>query len=124
MEGLPVWASKLVEPRCVGLEAHGQVYGGRWEFNTVGRPADGPCGTWWDPGGRKLASRRSEVEKAAWASVQIIKDSDGFAPPTGVYLSLCTRGSCVIPGVESLDYIRGGALGRGVAVPWSFHFLF
>ena len=35
----------------------------------------------------ELASRRSEVEKAAWASDQSIGDLDGFAPPMGMYLS-------------------------------------
>ena len=35
----------------------------------------------------ELASRRSEVEEAAWASDQNIKDLDRIAPPMGVYLS-------------------------------------
>ena len=35
----------------------------------------------------ELASRRSKVEKAAWASDQRQGDLDGFAPPMGVYLS-------------------------------------
>ena len=48
----------------VDLEAHGQVCGGRWESNAVGRPADGPCGTWWDPGGRKL--REDEDKDGTW----------------------------------------------------------
>ena len=35
----------------------------------------------------ELTLRRSEVEKAAWASDQSMGDLDGFAPPMGVYLS-------------------------------------
>ena len=86
----------------MGLEAHGQVCGGRWEFNAVGRPADEPCGTWWDPGGRKL--REDEDKDDTWrhhgACVEAKRsreggvgvrskygDLDGFAPPMGMYLS-------------------------------------
>ena len=56
----------------------------------------------------ELASRRSEVEKAAWASDQSMGDLDKNAPPMGLYLNFSIRGSCVFSRAKSLDYIREG----------------
>ena len=53
----------------------------------------------------ELASRRSKVEKAAWASNQRHVTWTVLPLHMGVYLSLCTRGSCVFSRAESLDYI-------------------
>ena len=69
----------------------------------------------------ELASRRSEVEEAAWASDQSMGDLDKNAPPMGLYLNFSIRGSCVFSRAKSLDYIRGRHLSWLLSLPLLAH---
>ena len=67
----------------------------------------------------ELASRRSKVEKAAWASDQSMVTWTVLPLQWACILVICTRGSCVISRAESL-YIRegGGTHGCHLSFPW------
>ena len=90
----PIFGLERPADKCAA--AGGSPYRSSGTLGVGGRPVDGPCGTWWDPGGRKLREVDGtwrhrgacvEAKRSRQGGVGVrskLKDLDENAPPYGL----------------------------------------